>query len=195
MSTWIRLRRYLLRKPQIVATAIELQNARLRNATSSIPASILKQVSGEPLDAEGLASLASSFNQARLSNQTAALNQYVDYIPTGTDPSKMMLMEAAEFQAKEAARLCNVPFFLAGLDIGSYSYSSNQGAREDLYVFGARAYMNCIQETLSMQNVLPKNVCVRFDIDDYLSEMIETEEDGQDEYPLVPIVQPTQVGA
>jgi phage portal protein BeeE len=185
----------LYQSPQIVATAIELQNARLRNATSSIPASILKQVSGEPLDAEGLAQLASSFNQARLSNQTAALNQYVDYIPTGTDPSKMMLMEAAEFQAKEAARLCNVPFFLAGLDIGSYSYSSNQGAREDLYVFGARAYMNCIQETLSMQNVLPKNICVRFDIDDYLSEMIETEEDGQDEYPLVPIVQPNQVGA
>ena len=147
------------------------------------------------MDAEGLAQLASSFNQARLSNQTAALNQYVDYIPTGTDPSKMMLMEAAEFQAKEAARLCNVPFFLAGLDIGSYSYSSNQGAREDLYVFGARAYMNCIQETLSMQNVLPKNVCVRFDIDDYLSELIEIEDEMQNDYPPMPTAQRNEVGA
>ena len=94
----------------------------------------------------------------------------------------MLLSEAADFQAKEAARLCNTPFFLCGLDIGSYAYSSNQGAREDLYVFGARSYMNCIAETLSMQ--LPKGTSVRFDIDDYLSEILETEEDDMDDMPM-----------
>jgi len=172
----------LYQSPQIVATSLALEQARLRNATSSIPAGILKQTSGEALDAAGLAELASSFNAARMSNQTAALNQYVDWQPSGTDPSKLLLSEAAEFQAKEAARLCNVPFFLAGLDIGSYSYTSNQGAREDLYVFGARAYMNCIQETLSMY--LPKGTYVRFDIDDYLSEILETKENDIDEMPM-----------
>ena len=172
----------LYQSPQIVATSLALEAARLRNASSSIPAGILRQNGGEALDAAGLAELSASFNAARMSNQTAALNQYVEWIPSGTDPSKMLLSEAADFQAKEAARLCNVPFFLAGLDIGSYSYTSNQGAREDLYVFGARAYMNCIQETLSMY--LPKGTYVRFDIDDYLSEILETEENDIDEMPM-----------
>jgi hypothetical protein len=172
----------LYQSPQIVATSLALEAARLRNASSSIPAGILRQNGGEALDAAGLAELSASFNAARMSNQTAALNQYVEWVPTHTDPSKMLLSEAADFQAKEAARLCNVPFFLAGLDIGSYSYTSNQGAREDLYVFGARAYMNCIQETLSMY--LPKGTYVRFDIDDYLSEILETEENDIDEMPM-----------
>ena len=95
----------------------------------------------------------------------------------------MMLMEAMVEQSKEAARLCNIPFFLAGLDVGAYSYNSNKGAREDLYVFGARPYMQCIQETLSMNNVLPNGTYVRFDIDDYLAEAIGEGEADISEMP------------
>jgi len=173
----------IYQSPQIVETALKLQANRLLNANTSIPSGILKQSSGEPLDAASLGQLAESFNQARLNNQVAALNQYVDYIETKSDPSKMLLMEAAEFQAKELARLCNIPFFLAGLDVGAYSYNSNKGAREDLYVFGARPYMQCIQETLSMNNVLPNGTYVRFDIDDYLAEAIGEEESDISEMP------------
>jgi hypothetical protein len=173
----------IYQSPQIVETALKLQANRLLNANTSIPSGILKQSSGEPLDAASLGQLAESFNQARLNNQVAALNQYVDYIETKSDPSKMLLMEAAEFQAKELARLCNIPFFLAGLDVGAYSYNSNKGAREDLYVFGARPYMQCIQETLSMNNVLPNGTYVRFDIDDYLAEAIGEEEGDISEMP------------
>ena len=182
----------IYQSPQIVETALKLQANRLLNANTSIPSGILKQSSGEPLDAASLGQLAESFNQARLNNQVAALNQYVDYIETKSDPSKMLLMEAAEFQAKELARLCNIPFFLAGLDVGAYSYNSNKGAREDLYVFGARPYMQCIQETLSMNNVLEKGVYVRFDVDDYLSEMLGEEEGDISEMPDIttPTTQP-----
>ena len=75
------------------------------------------------------------------------------------------------------ARTCNIPFFLNGNSVGSYSYQSNQGARQDLYVFGARSYMTTIEQTLS--NCLPQGTYVRFDIDDYLSEMIETEQEEE----------------
>lgn len=164
---------------EVVATSLALQKARLRNATSAIPAGILKQIGGEPLTSQELADLASSFEAARMSNQTAAINQYVDYIETKTDPSRMLLSEAADFQAKEAARMCNIPAFLANLDVGGYSYQSNRGAREDLYVFAARTYMSAIEQTLSMNNVLPRGTCVRFDIDDYLSEILETEDEEE----------------
>jgi hypothetical protein len=173
----------IFQSPQIVQTALQLQQSVLRNSASSIPSGILKQSSGEPLDAASLGTLAESFNQARLNNQVAALNQYVDYIETKSDPSKMMLMEAMVEQSKEAARLCNIPFFLAGLDVGAYSYNSNKGAREDLFVFGARPYMQCIQETLSMNNVLPNGTKVRFSVDDYLAEFISEEEQDAPEMP------------
>jgi hypothetical protein len=56
---------------QSVSTALKLEAARYRNASSAIPAGVLRQTGGEPLSAQELADLASSFNAARATNQTA----------------------------------------------------------------------------------------------------------------------------
>jgi len=154
---------------QSVGTALKLEAARYRNSASSIPAGVLKQTGGEPLSGQELADLASAFNAARATNQTAALNEYLTYTETATSPDKMLLIDSAEFQAKEMARICNVPFYLVGCDVGSYSYVSNDGARADLWTFGAKAYAECITSTLSQNNVLPNGTMVEFDYEDYLS--------------------------
>jgi hypothetical protein len=90
---------------QAVATALKLEGARYRNSSSAIPAGILRQTGGEPLSAQELADLAASFNAARETNQTAALNEFVMYTETLTSPDKMLLIDSAEFQAMEMARL------------------------------------------------------------------------------------------
>jgi hypothetical protein len=90
---------------QSVATALKLEGARYRNSSSAIPAGILRQTGGEPLSAQELADLAASFNAARETNQTAALNEFVTYTETLTSPDKMLLIDSAEFQAMEMARL------------------------------------------------------------------------------------------
>jgi len=154
---------------QSVGTALKLEAARYRNSASSIPAGVLKQTGGEPLSGQELADLASAFNAARATNQTAALNEYLTYTETATSPDKMLLIDSAEFQAKEMARICNVPFYLVGCDVGSYSYVSNDGARADLWTFGAKAYAEGITSTLSQNNVLPNGTYVEFDYEDYLS--------------------------
>lgn len=154
---------------QSVGTALKLEAARYRNSASSIPAGVLKQTGGEPLSGQELADLASAFNAARATNQTAALNEYLTYTETATSPDKMLLIDSAEFQAKEMARICNVPFYLVGCDVGSYSYVSNDGARADLWTFGAKSYAECITSTLSMNNILPNGTFVEFDYEDYLS--------------------------
>jgi hypothetical protein len=153
---------------QSVGTALKLEAARYRNSASSIPAGVLKQTGGEPLSGQELADLASAFNAARATNQTAALNEFLTYTETSTSPDKMLLIDSAEFQAKEMARICNVPFYLVGCDVGSYSYVSNDGARADLWTFGAKAYAECITSTLSQNNVLPNGTNVEFDYEDYL---------------------------
>jgi len=155
---------------QTVATAIKLEAARYRNAESSIPAGVLKQTGGEPLSASELADLASAFNAARATNQTAALNEFLSYTETTATPDKMLLIDAANYQALECARLTNVPPYLVGVSTGSYSYQSSEQARADLYIFGVKAYADCIAATLSQNNVLPRGTYVKFDADEYLIE-------------------------
>jgi hypothetical protein len=160
----------LYTSPNAVLTSLKLEGARLRSAANSLPNGVLRQVGGEPLSAEELQQLSQSFEAARLTNTVAALNEFVTYTETTTDPSKQMLVEASEYQALEIARLANCPPYLLGVATGSYSYQNSTQARQDLYMFGAKLFMDCISETLSADNVLPRGTYVKFDIDDYLSE-------------------------
>jgi len=177
---------------QCVATALRLEESRYRNAQSAMPSGVLKQTGGEPLSAQELAYLAAAFNNARMSNQTAALNEFLDYSETKALPDNMLMIESAEFQAKELCRLTNIPFYLAGVNIGSYQYTTSRGAREDLYLFGTRPYLSCISETLSMNNVLPRGTFVRFDIEDYLEGVMEDTMEEMPETTRTPDTEPLE---
>jgi phage portal protein BeeE len=156
--------------PGAIETALKLEGARNRNASSSIPAGVLKQTGGEPLSAQELADLASAFNAARATNQTAALNEYLSYTETNSTPDKMLLIEASQYQSLEMSRLANVPPYLVGVATGAYSYQSSQQARADLYLFGVKLYADAIAGALSMDNVLPRGTSVCFDAHEYLEE-------------------------
>jgi phage portal protein BeeE len=168
---------------QTVATALKLEAARYRNAESSIPAGVLKQTGGEPLSASELADLASAFNAARATNQTAALNEFLSYTETTATPDKMLLIDAANYQALECARLTNVPPYLVGVSTGAYSYQSSEQARNDLYIFGVQAYASCLASTLSQNNVLPRGTYLEFDTEKFL---IENEIADKMDYPDMP---------
>jgi hypothetical protein len=167
----------LYTSPNAILTSLKLEQSRMRSANQTIPNGVLRQVAGEPLSAEELQQLGQSFENARLTNSVAVLNEFVTYTETTSDPSKQMLVAASEYQALEIARLANCPPYLLGVATGSYSYQNSTQARQDLYMFGAKLYMDCIAETLSMGNVLPRGTYVKFDIDDYLSETYLSEND------------------
>jgi len=157
--------------PGAIDTALKLEAARNRNASSSIPAGILRQTeNSEPLSAQELSDLAAQFNAARATNQTAALNQYLTYTETAATPDKMLLIEASQYQSLECSRLANTPPYLVGVATGAYSYQSSQQARADLYLFGVKLYADAIAGALSMDNVLPRGTYVEFDADEYLEE-------------------------
>jgi hypothetical protein len=50
------------------------------------------------------------------------------------------------------------------------TYQNATQARQDLYLFGARIYLDVIEQTLSNADVLPRNRFVKFDVDGYLEE-------------------------
>lgn len=155
-----------------IDTALKLEKARARNAMSSIPSVVLKQTGGEPLSGQELADLANAFDVARMNNQTAAVNEYIDVKESFATPDKMLLIEAADYQAKDLCRAIGIPSYLASIATGSYSYTNSASAREDLYIFGMKPIMTCIEETLSSDNVLPHGTGVKFNIEAYLAQEV-----------------------
>ena len=169
---------------QTIATSLKLEEARYRNSSSAIPAGVLKQVGGEPLSATELAALAEAFNQARATNQTAALNEFLTYTETNATPDKMLLIDAANYQSREIANLCNVPPYLLGISTGSYAYTNSAGAKSDLWTFGLSMYAEAIVAALSQQ--LPRGTYVKWDTDKFL----ETE---KEEYAVMePMAEETE---
>jgi phage portal protein BeeE len=133
----------------------------------------LRQKSGEPLSAEEMADMAQAFDSHRRNDATCMVNEHTEVIINDATPDKMLLIEAATFQALEMARLANVPPYLVGVSTGAYSYQSSEQARHDLYTFGVKPYADCITQTLSGDNVLPRGTYVKFDSEEYLESMYD----------------------
>jgi len=131
----------------------------------------LKQTGGEPMSPQDLADLAAAYAEAREANAVSALNEYVDVKESQLDPNKMQLTEARTYQALELARVANIPPYLVGAPTGSgMTYQNAQQARQDLYLFGAKPYIDCIEQTLSMNSILPRGRYLELDVESYLEE-------------------------
>lgn len=157
-----------------IRTNINLDTSAERFARNQTPAGVLKQTEGEPLSAEELSELAAGFAAARNNNAIAALNQYVDWKESYMDPSKLQLTEARTYQALEMSRLSNIPPYLVGAPTGGgMTYQNALQARQDLYLFGAKPLIDCIEQTLSMNSVTPRGRYIYLDVDHYLEEANE----------------------
>jgi len=167
----------LTQSPAAINTALKLQHAADRNASSALPAGVLKQTSGEPLSGQELADLAQRFNEARYSNQTAALSESLSYEATTATPDKMLLVESRQFQSLELSRVANIPPYLAGIAVGGYTYQNASMAKQDLYLFAAKNYIVCINEYLSSDNVLPHGTYVELDVESYLTDLVATQDE------------------
>jgi hypothetical protein len=157
---------------RVLETAIKLDRSAERFASNEIVAGYLQQTdSSEPLDAESLGELAAAWSNARRVNAVGALNSAVKYEQFDTDPSRLQLIEARNFSALELSRAIGVPAYLLGIGISGYNYSNATQAKQDLYLLGAKLYMDCIQETLSATDILPRNRFVEFDTDDLIEDV------------------------
>jgi len=152
-----------------IAIAQRLDQAAERFARNEIPSGWLQAATnGEPMSAEELSDLAIAWSEARQANAVAALNGAVTWNESSMDPSRMQLVEGREYQAKELARIANVPPYLVGIAVGGMTYQNTESARRDLWSFGARPYIDCIEQTLSGDNVIPRGRWVRLNLERYL---------------------------
>ena len=150
--------------------AYRLDEAAKRFASVEIAAGYLQQRDGEPMSGDELVELASAWAEARTSRAVGALNQHVEWVEFKSNPSTLQLHEGRQHAAMELARVMQVPPWLVGLSVGGMTYQNSQEARRDLFLFGAKPFVDCIEETLTMPNVTPRGRFVSLDIDTYLAE-------------------------
>jgi phage portal protein BeeE len=145
-----------------ICTAQRLDLAAERFASSPIAFGWLSQTGGEPLSTSELGELAEGWAAARELNSVAALNEFVQWNESGLNPSVMQLVEGRQHQAVELARLMSVPSYLVNADSGSsMTYQNALQAKEDLYDLGALPLIECIEQTLSRDDVTPRGRLVR----------------------------------
>ncbi|MGA0837809.1 MAG: phage portal protein, partial [Ilumatobacteraceae bacterium] len=150
--------------------AVRLDEAAKRFATTEIAAGYLQQRDGEPMSGDELADLASAWASARQSRAIGALNQHVEWHEFKSNPTTLQLHEGRQHAAMELARVMQVPPWLVGLSVGGMTYQNSVEARRDLFLFGAKPFVDCIEETLSLNTVVPRGRYIELDITSYLSE-------------------------
>jgi phage portal protein BeeE len=152
-----------------INTSIYLDIAADRYAQLETVPGYLQQVDGEDLSGEDLGDLASAWAAARKQNAIGALSRQVQFKEFSQNPQEVVA-DQRKYQALEMARLCNIPPYLVGAPVegASMTYQNAQQARQDLYLFGARIYLDVIEQTLSNADVLPRNRFVKFDVDKYI---------------------------
>ena len=153
---------------QAINTNIYLNQSADRFAALETVPGYLQQIDGEDMSGDVLGSLASAWAAARKQNAIGALSRQVQFKEFNHSPQEV-ISDQRKYQSLEMARLCNVPAYLvsAPTEGASMTYQNAQQARQDLYLFGARIYMDAIEQTLSSAQCLPRNRYVEFDIEDY----------------------------
>jgi hypothetical protein len=151
-----------------INTTLFLDQAADRYASLETVPGYLQQIDGEDMSGDDLGSLASAWAAARKQNAIGALSRQVQFKEFNHSPQEV-ISEQRKYQSLEMARLCSVPAYMvsAPQEGASMTYQNAQQARQDLYLFGARIYMDAIEQTLSSAQVLPRNRYVEFDIEDY----------------------------
>jgi len=152
-----------------INTALYLDQAADRYAQLETTPGYLQQVSGEDMDGEFLGELSAAWAAARKNNAIGALSTQIQFKEFQNSPAEIVA-DQRKYQSLEIARLCNIPAYLlsAPTEGASMTYQNAEQARQDLYLFGARIYLDCIEQTLSGNTVLPRGRFVEFDIEAYL---------------------------
>lgn len=154
-----------------IEIALSLDKAAQRFATVEIPAGYLQvKPGGEQLSADELEEIASGWAAARRENTVGILNELLSYEESSINPSTLQLSDGRATAALEISRIAQVPAWLVGIAVGGLTYQNSEQARRDLYLFGAKPYVDAIEQTLSAQNVSPRGRYVEMDILSYIGE-------------------------
>ena len=157
----------LNRAGRTIRTAIELEKAANRAAAEPMPTTVL-QSTGIDLPGSQITELLTRWKAARRERSTAYLSSGLKMEAIGFDPKSQQLVEARQFIASEIARACSIPAWYLNAETASMTYSNTEQERRTLIDFSIMPLLlKPIEDRLSMMDVSPRAVSVRFDLEDF----------------------------
>ena len=158
----------LNRAGRTVQTAIELENAAWRAAREPMPTSILSST-GLDLPGSKVTEALNAWREARRLRATAYLPSGLKLDTVGFDPKSQQLVEARQFITAEIARAVNLPAWYLNAETASMTYSNTEQERRTLIDFSVTPMLlKPIEDRLSMADMAPRGVQVRFDLEEFL---------------------------
>ncbi len=158
----------LNRAGRTIQTAIELENAAWRAAREPMPTSILSST-GLDLPGTKVTEVLNAWREARRLRATAYLPSGLKLDTVGFDPKSQQLVEARQFITAEIARAVNLPAWYLNAETASMTYSNTEQERRTLIDFSVTPMLlKPIEDRLSMADMAPRGVQVRFDLEEFL---------------------------
>lgn len=158
----------LNRAGRTIQTAIELENAAWRAAREPMPTSILSST-GLDLPGPKVTEALNAWREARRLRATAYLPSGLKLDTVGFDPKSQQLVEARQFITAEIARAVNLPAWYLNAETASMTYSNTEQERRTLIDFSVTPMLlKPIEDRLSMADMAPRGVQVRFDLEEFL---------------------------
>lgn len=148
-----------------ITHAAELAEAARKSARSPAMNTIIKQLSGEPLDPTRRQAVVDDFVTARRNadHGVSFASANVDVVETGKrDPA--LLIDGRNAAAIDIARLTGIPAVMLDADAGSsMTYANTQARMTELVDFALAPYMSAIAGRLGLDDVVPAGQRIEFD--------------------------------
>lgn len=169
--------------------ALDLQRLAQRAADTPAAQVMLKQVAGQPLNAEQRRELIEGWVSARrgANGGVAFTNQSVDVIEMGkADPQ--LLVEGRNTAAVDIARAAGVPASMidAGTSAtGELTYRNQQARNVELVDYALAPYMSAIAARLGLDDMVPRGWAIAFDLTDLTGPTVgdlDVPDDDQQDY-------------
>ena len=158
----------LNRAGRTILTSIELENAAFRAAREPMPTVTLSST-GLDLPAPKVTEILAAWSQVRRLRATAYIPSGLKMDTVGFDPKSQQLVEARQFATAEIARAVNLPAWYLNAETASMTYSNTEQERRTLIDFALTPLLLApIEDRLSMLDVAPRGIQVRFDLEEFL---------------------------
>jgi len=157
----------LTRSGRTLRTAIELEEAANRAAKEPAPNVVLID-QGVGLPKEKIAELMAAWKTARRERSTAYINSNLKMETVGYDAKAQQLVESRQFMSSEIARAVGIPAWYLNAEAASMTYTNVTSERRALVDFSLRPVLTAIEQRLSMNDFISRDLIFRFDLDDFL---------------------------
>lgn len=144
---------------RILTTALLIEEATRRYSRVDQPAGVLKQTGGPDLLDGEIDELLTDWDAARQTRTTGFLSTTLDYQTTAFDPEKLQLTQAREENARDIARLLNLPPSMVNAETGSsLTYSTVEGQQQHLLTTTELPLLTSMADRFSMPDLTPRGL-------------------------------------